>query len=360
MTGCLSISFEYRYGRNRVLTLSIETSCDETAAAVVRDGRELLGNVISSQVAIHAEYGGVVPEIASRKHLEAVVPVIKGALAEAGVTLDDIEGVVATRGPGLVGALLVGLSTAKGIAFVRKLPFVGVHHIEGHLLAGFLEKPASFPFLALVVSGGHTHLYRVDGFGRYRQLGQTLDDAAGEAFDKTATLLGLGYPGGMVIDRLAGEGDPKRYPLPRPLLHDGSCNFSFSGLKTAVATIVRREGGPVKEGQPLRDLCASFQAAVVDVLTAKTAAAFEAEGLTRLVVAGGVACNSGLRGGMARLSERNGVELYIPSPALCADNAAMIAVPGDFYLEHGITDDLTLDAVASWPLPTVTTQRWGA
>ena len=343
-----------------MLTLSIETSCDETAAAVVRDGREILANVIYSQVAVHAEYGGVVPEIASRKHLEAIIPVINEALDQAGVTLDDIQGVVATKGPGLVGALLVGLSTAKGIAFVRKLPFVGVHHIEGHIFAGYLEQPAPFPFLALVVSGGHTHLYRVDGIGRYRQLGQTLDDAAGEAFDKTATLLGLGYPGGMVIDRLAGEGDPKRYKLPRPLLHDGSCNFSFRGLKTAVLTLVRKEGDGVKEGQPLRDLCASFQAAVTDVLAAKTAAALNVEGIKRLVVAGGVACNSGLRAGMAGLAAREGIELFIPSPLLCSDNAAMIAVPGDFYLERGMTDELTLDAVASWPLPSVTTLRWGA
>ncbi len=341
-----------------MLTLAIETSCDETAAAVVLDGRMILGSVISSQVAVHAEYGGVVPEIASRKHLEAVAPVVTAALSQAGVTLDSIQGIVATKGPGLVGALLVGLSMAKGIAFVRELPFVGVHHIEGHLLAGFLERPVPFPFLALVVSGGHTHLYRVDGIGRYRQLGQTLDDAAGEAFDKTATLLGLGYPGGIVIDRLAGEGDPKRYPLPRPLLHDGSCNFSFSGLKTAVATLVRREGDQIKEGQPLRDLCASFQAAVTDVLVAKSAAALQGEGLTRLVVAGGVASNSGLRAGMHGLSRRIGVELFIPSPLLCTDNAAMIAVPGDFYLENGMCDDFTLDAVATWPLPMVTTQRW--
>ena len=342
-----------------MLTLSIETSCDETAAAVVRDGRELLGSAISSQVAVHAAYGGVVPEIASRKHLEAVIPVVTTALDEAGTALDAIEGVVATRGPGLVGALLVGLSAAKGIAAVRGLPFVGVHHLEGHIFAGFLERPAPFPFLALVVSGGHTHLYRVDGVGRYRLLGQTLDDAAGEAFDKTATLLGLGYPGGTAIDRLAGEGDPRRYPLPRPLLHDGSCNFSFSGLKTAVATTVRREGDGVKEGQPLRDLCASFQAAVTEVLVTKTSTALEREGLCRLVVAGGVACNSGLRAGVADLAGRSGTELFIPSPLLCTDNAAMIAVPGDFYLTHGMTDPLTLDAVATWPLPAVSVLRWG-
>lgn len=343
-----------------MLTLSLETSCDETAAAVVRDGRTVLGNIISSQIDIHAEYGGVVPEIASRKHLEGIIPVIDAALSQAGVTLNDIEGIVATRGPGLVGALLVGLSTAKGMAFVRNLPFVGVHHIEGHILAAFLEHPVRFPFLALVVSGGHTHLYRVDGIGRYRQLGQTVDDAAGEAFDKTGTLLGLGYPGGAVIDRLAGEGDPKRFPLPRPLLHDGSCNFSFSGLKTAVATLVRREGDTVRSGQLLRDLCASFQAAVTDVLVAKTAAALAAEGVNRLVVAGGVACNSGLRSGMADLSSRCGIELFIPSPVLCTDNAAMTAVPGNFYLENGMTDDLTLDAVATWSLASVTAQRWGA
>ncbi len=343
-----------------MLTLSLETSCDETAAAVVLDGRKILSSVISTQVAVHAEYGGVVPEIASRKHLEAVVPVVTTALSQANVTLDDIQGIIATKGPGLVGALLGGLSTAKGIAFVKKLPFVGVHHIEGHLLAGLLEQPVPFPFLALVISGGHTHLYRVDGIGRYKQIGQTLDDAAGEAFDKTATLLGLGYPGGMVIDRLAGEGDPKRYQLPRPLLHDGSFNFSFSGLKTAVATTVRREGVQLKEGQPLRDLCASFQAAVTDVLVAKSAAALKAEGISRLVVAGGVACNSGVRAGMAELARRSGRELFIPSPLLCTDNAAMISVPGDYYLEHGMCDDLTTDAVATWPLPLVSAQRWGA
>jgi N6-L-threonylcarbamoyladenine synthase len=235
-----------------------------------------------------------------------------------------------------------------------------VHHIEGHIFAGFLERPVPFPFLALVVSGGHTHLYRVDGVGRYRQIGQTLDDAAGEAYDKTATLLGLGYPGGMVVDRLAGEGDPTAYKLPRPLLHDGSCNFSFSGLKTAVATIVRREGAAVTEGRPLRDLCASFQAAVADVLVSKTAAALAGEGVARLVVAGGVACNSGLRAGMQELAVRGGIELFIPSPSLCTDNAAMIAVPGDYYLERGMTDTLALDAVASWPLAAVSAARWPA
>uniref|UniRef100_A0A831UHW8 tRNA N6-adenosine threonylcarbamoyltransferase n=1 Tax=Geobacter metallireducens TaxID=28232 RepID=A0A831UHW8_GEOME len=334
-----------------MLLLTIETSCDETAAAVVRGGRTALSSIVATQVKDHAVYGGVVPEIASRKHLESIPVVIDEALRKASVSLDDIEGIAVTQGPGLAGALLVGTAVAKAIAFARRLPIVGVNHIEGHLLAIFLEREVAFPFVALAVSGGHTHLYRVDGIGRYATLGQTRDDAAGEAFDKVAKLLGLPYPGGVEIDRLAAEGDPNRIPFPRPLLHDGSFNFSFSGLKTAVLNHVRKN--PVQDGQQLRDLCASFQRAACDVLVAKTMLAAETEGIGRVVVAGGVACNSALRREMAREAAARGIELAIPSPALCSDNAAMLAVPGDFYLSRGISDGLALDALVNWPLDTL-------
>lgn len=332
-----------------MLILAIETSCDETAAAVVRDGRSILSSVVSSQVAIHAEYGGVVPEIASRKHLEMITPVIRQALEEAQVSLEQIEGIAVTRGPGLLGALLVGVSTAKAIALARSIPLVGVHHIEGHLLAGFLEQPVQFPFLGLVVSGGHTHLYRVDGIGQYRTLGRTIDDAVGEAFDKSATLLGLGYPGGALIDKLAQSGNPTAVKLPRPLLHDGSLNFSFSGLKTAVLTHLKKQPA-LPQGQELNDLCASFQAAVCEVLVKKTVAALQQEGLTRLVVGGGVACNSGLRASLQQACDKLGVSLHLAPPKLCGDNAAMLAVAADAYLGNGQQDDLAMDATATWPL----------
>ncbi|WP_136513562.1 tRNA (adenosine(37)-N6)-threonylcarbamoyltransferase complex transferase subunit TsaD [Geomonas edaphica] len=331
-----------------MLILSLESSCDETAAAVVKDGRTVLSSIVASQISVHAEYGGVVPEIASRQHLEAVSVVIEEALREAGVGLAEIEGVAVTQGPGLAGALLVGIAAAKGLAFGRGIPLVGVNHIEGHLLAVFLEQPVEFPFLALAVSGGHSHLYRVDGVGRYKTLGQTVDDAAGEAFDKVAKLIGLPYPGGVAIDRLAATGNPEAIKFPRPLLHDGTFNFSFSGLKTAVLTHVSRH--PEAKGAGINDLAASFQEAVCDVLTKKTAAAVAATGIKRLVVAGGVACNSGLRRSMARFAEKAGVELSIPAPKLCADNAAMIAVPGDYYLSNGITSGFDLDALPVWPL----------
>lgn len=332
-----------------MLVLAIETSCDETAAAVVRDGRKTLSSVVSSQVAIHAEYGGVVPEIASRKHLEMISPVITQALEEAGVELPAIEGIAVTRGPGLTGALLVGLSAAKAIAFACGIPFVGVHHIEGHILAAFLERPVEFPFVALAVSGGHTHLYQVEGVGRYRTLGRTIDDAAGEAFDKSAKIMGLEYPGGARIDAMAGEGDAAAVRLPRPLMNDGSLNFSFSGLKTAMLLQINK--CPVEiPGQQANDLCASFQAAVCDVLSAKTEAALRLTGAKRLVLAGGVACNSGLRARMRSLATSLDIELHIPSPALCGDNAAMLAVPGDFYLEKGMASPYTIDATPTWEM----------
>ena len=335
-----------------MILLSIETSCDETAAAVVRDGREILSSVVSSQIAIHAAYGGVVPEIASRAHIQSISPVISQALQDAGVGMADLEGVAVTRGPGLSGALLVGFSAAKAIAAARKIPFVGVHHIEGHLFASFLEKPVDFPFLALVVSGGHTHLYHVEGFGRYTTLGRTIDDAAGEAYDKCAKIMGMPYPGGHLIDRMAQSGNPDAIRFPRPLLRDGTLNFSFSGLKTAV--LQQNMKHPVTiPGQAADDLCASFQQAVCDVLAAKTEAAIKQTGAARLVVAGGVACNSGLRLRMAALCEQLGVELSIPQPSLCGDNAAMLAVPGDYYLSHGLVSPLSMDVTATWDMDSI-------
>jgi N6-L-threonylcarbamoyladenine synthase len=331
-----------------MLLLAIESSCDETAAAVVRDGRTVLSSIVASQIDVHAEYGGVVPEIASRQHLEAVSVVIGQALSQAKIDIEQLEGVAVTQGQGLAGALLVGVSAAKGLALGRNLPLVGVNHIEGHLLAVFLEQPVEFPFIALAVSGGHSHLYRVDGIGRYTTLGQTVDDAAGEAFDKVAKLIGLPYPGGVAIDRLAASGNPQAIKFPRPLLNDGSYNFSFSGLKTAVLTHVTKH--PEAKGEGINDLAASFQAAVCEVLTAKTAAAVRATGIKRLVVAGGVACNSGLRRSMAEFAAREGVQLAMPSPALCSDNAAMIAVPADFYLQNGYASGFDLDALPVWPL----------
>jgi len=335
-----------------MILLAIETSCDETAAAVVCDGRKILSSAISSQIAIHAAYGGVVPEIASRKHLESIVLVINQALNDAAVAMDALEGVAVTRGPGLSGALLVGFSVAKAIAVARKIPFVGVHHIEGHLFAPMLEQSIAFPFLALVVSGGHTHLYHVAGFGHYTTLGRTIDDAAGEAYDKCAKIMGMPYPGGALIDRMAQSGNPDAIRLPRPMLRDGTCNFSFSGLKTAVLQHIQKHPVTVP-GQEADDLCASFQEAVCHLLAAKTEAAIRQTGAVRLVVAGGVACNSGLRSRMKDLCGKLGVELFIPHPSLCGDNAAMLAVPGDYYLSNGHVSSLSLDVTATWNMDSI-------
>jgi len=335
-----------------MLLLCLESSCDETAAAVVRDGREVLSNIVASQVDVHARYGGVVPEIASRKHVEAISLVVQEALSTAETSLDEIEGIGVTRGPGLIGALLVGLSIAKALAWARQLPLAAVHHMEGHILAPMLETELEFPFLALAVSGGHTHLYRVDGIGHYTTLGQTRDDASGEAYDKVAKLLGLGYPGGAKLDQLAAQGDPKAIPFPRPMLHKPGFEFSFSGIKTAVSRYVEEQRGDIS-GVHLADLAASFQAAVVDVLTAKTVAAAKAEGLSRIVVAGGVACNRGLRERFAQLAAKHALQVVFPSPGLCGDNAAMLGVPADFYLEAGLSSRLEVNAVANWPLDLV-------
>ncbi|MEJ2470141.1 MAG: tRNA (adenosine(37)-N6)-threonylcarbamoyltransferase complex transferase subunit TsaD [Desulfuromonadales bacterium] len=338
-----------------MLILCIESSCDETAAAVIRDGREILSNIVASQVDVHARYGGVVPELASRKHVEAIAVVINEALAEAGVGLTEIEGIGVTRGPGLVGALLVGLSAAKALAWARDVPLAAVHHMEGHILAPLLEEPVAFPYLALAVSGGHTHLYRVDAIGCYRIIGQTLDDASGEAYDKVAKLLGLGYPGGALIDRLARQGDATAIAFPRPMLQKSNCDFSFSGLKTAVLQYLESCEENVDEARRAA-IAASFQAAMVDVLTGKTLRAARQEELSRIVVAGGVACNAGLRSRFTELAVAQGLAVHFPSPALCGDNAAMLGVPADYYLTTGRHADLSVNALSSWPLDAVSTR----
>jgi len=331
-----------------MLVLTLESSCDETAAAIVRDGRQVLANVVASQVDVHARYGGVVPEIAARQHVQAIGVVVDEALNRAGISFAQIDGIGVTRGPGLIGALLTGLSYARAVALARSLPLVGLHHMEGHILAARLEQEIDFPYLALAVSGGHTHLYRVDGIGRYRTLGRTRDDAAGEAFDKVAKLLDLGYPGGARIDQLAATGSPTAIAFPRPMLHAG-LDFSFSGIKTAVRNWLVKAEPPLTDAQ-LADLAASFQAAVVEVLCKKALRAAEAEGLQRIVVCGGVACNRGLRTAMADLSAASGRQVFFPSPALCGDNAAMLGVAAEAYLTAGCGVLPVADAVATWPL----------
>lgn len=329
------------------LVLGVESSCDETAAAVVADGRRALSSVVASQVRDHAPFGGVVPELASRRHLEAVAPVIREALARAGVTLGQISGLAVTQGPGLIGSLLVGLSAAKALAWARDLPIVGVSHLEGHIAAlRLMDDPPAPPFAALLVSGGHTSIYHVHDFGQMEELGQTVDDAAGEAYDKVAKLYGLGYPGGVIIDRLAAGGEPTAIQLPRPRLRDGTLDFSFSGLKSAV---VRFRQEHIGQNYRIEDLCAGFQEAVVEVLTSKTIAAAKQRGLTRLALAGGVAANQRLRQAMAQAAAAAGMELTAPPVALCTDNAAMIAAAGAIRLRAGLRLALDADAVSRLP-----------
>ena len=327
------------------LILAIESSCDETAAAVVRNGREVLSNVISSQIDLHTLYGGVVPEIASRKHIERINQVIEEALSTAGVSLAQTDAVAVTYGPGLVGALLVGVAEAKAIAYAAGKPLVGVHHIEGHIAANFIEHPElEPPFLSLVVSGGHTHLVRVEDYGVFTILGRTRDDAAGEAFDKVARALGLGYPGGPKIDRVAREGDPEAIAFPRTHMEDAPYDFSFSGLKSAVLNYIN---GCQMKGQEYRqaDIAASFQKAVTDVLVGNAMRAVEEYHADRFAIAGGVAANSALRQAMKEACEERGVKLYYPSPVYCTDNAAMIGVAGYYEYRKGVRHGLDLNAI---------------
>ena len=328
-----------------VLILAIESSCDETASAVVKNGREVLSNVISSQIALHTLYGGVVPEIASRKHIEKINEVIQEALDQAGVKLSEIDAIGVTYGPGLVGALLVGVAEAKAISYAAGIPLVGVHHIEGHISANYIAcKELEPPFICLVVSGGHTHLVVVRDYGKYEIIGKTRDDAAGEAFDKVARAIGLGYPGGPKIDRLAKEGNPDAIHFPRAKVEDAPYDFSFSGVKSAVLNYLNgchMKGEPVVEA----DVAASFQKAVCGVLVEHAVQAVKDYGIPKLALAGGVASNSALREAMKAACEKEGVSFYYPSPILCTDNAAMIGAAAYYEYINGVRSGLDLNAV---------------
>lgn len=328
-----------------ILILGIESSCDETAAAVVKNGRTVLSNIISSQIELHKLYGGVVPEIASRKHIEKINQVIEEALKEAEVTLDDIDAIAVTYGPGLVGALLVGVAEAKAISYATNKPLVGVHHIEGHVSANYIEHmDLEPPFLCLIVSGGHTHLVVVNDYGKYEIIGRTRDDAAGEAFDKVARAIGLGYPGGPKIDKLAKEGNPKAITFPQGHIADAPFDFSFSGVKSAVLNhinICEMKGEEIN----CVDIAASFQESVVDVLAKRTVLAAKELGINKIALAGGVASNQGLRTRMSEVCQKNNFKLYYPSPIYCTDNAAMIGVAGYYEYLNGTRHGLDLNAV---------------
>lgn len=329
--------------------LGIETSCDETAAAIVEDGHKILGQTIASQIVIHTKFGGVVPEVASRVHVETVTRVVGEAMEQANLNWDDLDGIAVTCGPGLLGALLVGVSAAKGYALATGLPLIPVHHIAGHVAAALIDEAVQLPFLALVVSGGHTEILKVDEKFMFSRLGGTKDDAAGEAYDKVARMVGLAYPGGPKVDEMATRGNPDAFTFPRSMMDEDNYDFSFSGLKTAVLNEInqrRQKGLEV----PVEDLCASFQQAVVDVLVTKAARAMKETGSTQLVVAGGVAANQGLRQGLAQRAREDGFAVHFPPLSLCTDNAAMIAAAGTKLLERGFTHDLSLDAYATLSL----------
>ncbi len=333
-----------------IMILAIESSCDETAASVVKNGREVLSNVISSQIELHKLYGGVVPEIASRKHIEKINQVIEEALSEAKVALDDIDAIGVTYGPGLVGALLVGVAEAKAIAYAKNLPLVGVHHIEGHISANFIEnKELEPPFICLVVSGGHTHLVCVKDYGKYEIIGRTRDDAAGEAFDKVARAIGLGYPGGPKIDKLSKEGNPEAIVFPKAHINDAPYDFSFSGVKSAVLNYIN--GCQMKGTEYNRaDIAASFQKAVTDVLVENAMRAVKEYGVSKLAIAGGVAANSTLRSAMKKACEEQNVQFYYPSPIFCTDNAAMIGVAAYYEYLNGTRHGWDLNAVPNLKL----------
>lgn len=333
-----------------IYILAIESSCDETAAAVVKDGREVLSNIIYSQIALHTEYGGVVPEIASRKHIEKINQVIEQALSEAHMQLKEMDAIAVTYGPGLVGALLVGVSAAKAISFATGIPLIGVHHIEGHISANYIQnKDLEPPFICLVVSGGHSHLVVVEDYGKYKILGRTRDDAAGEAFDKVARAIGLGYPGGPKIDKISKEGNPDAIHFPRAKVAESEYDFSFSGLKSAVLNYLNScemKGEEVNRA----DVAASFQKAVIDVLTEHSINAVKHYGYNKFAIAGGVAANSSLRAALEKACREEKVEFYYPSPALCTDNAAMIGAAGYYEYKKGIRHGFDLNAVPNLKL----------
>ncbi|MEK7308391.1 MAG: tRNA (adenosine(37)-N6)-threonylcarbamoyltransferase complex transferase subunit TsaD, partial [Nitrospirota bacterium] len=337
--------------------LGIDTSCDDTAASVVENGTKIISNVVSTQNEIHKKYGGIVPELASRRHVEMILPVVDEALHKAGKNgFKDISAIAVCHGPGLIGSLLIGVCFAKSLAYANKLPLIAVNHLEGHIFSSFLEDPVpEFPFMALVVSGGHTNLYLVNGFGKYTEIGRTLDDAAGEAFDKVAKLLGLGYPGGPFIDKIAETGNPLAIPFPRPILRD-SLDFSFSGLKTAVLNFLKTNSSSkpdsslVPHPSSLPDIAASFQSAVVSVLVEKTIEAARSNSLDKIVLSGGVSSNSLLRKTISKRAEAEGFKVYLASPDLCTDNAAMIASAGFYHFTHGKNASFDLNPKAYLPL----------
>lgn len=337
-------------GKKDIVILAIESSCDETAASVVKNGRTILSNVISSQIELHKLYGGVVPEIASRKHIEKINQVIQEALEQAEVTLDDLDAIGVTYGPGLVGALLVGVAEAKAISYAKKIPLVGVHHIEGHISANYIENPdLEPPFLCLVVSGGHTHLVVVKDYGEFEILGRTRDDAAGEAFDKVARAIGLGYPGGPKIDKLSKEGNAYAMDFPKAKIEDNPYDFSFSGVKSAVLNHLNRcrmQGEEIVQA----DIAASFQRAVVEVLVEHSILAAKDYGISKLAIAGGVASNSGLRTAMEAACKEKRIDFYYPSPIFCTDNAAMIGVAAYYEYRKGVRHGLDLNAVPNLKL----------
>ncbi len=325
--------------------LGIESSCDETAASVVKEGKYMLSNVVSSQVATHEKFGGVVPEIASRKHIESIIPVIEQAVSKAGCRLSEIDAIAVTQGPGLIGSLMVGLSVAKALSFSLDKPFVGVNHIEAHTCAVHIEHQVPFPFIALVVSGGHTSIYLVNDFTEYVLIGKTRDDAAGEAFDKAARILGLGYPGGAKIDTLARKGNPEKIKFPRPFMDRESFDFSYSGLKTSLLYYVKKN--PITSKQEMHDICASYQEAIVDTLVNKTVSATKYYNIKNVVICGGVACNSRLREVSKEIFKKENINLFIPSPQLCTDNAAMVASLGYFRLKKGLESSLDVEAFST-------------